>query len=385
MQNYDDNGEIMKSSIQETTPVNKEEENPPDIDPETVGSKRTWLISKSKAEIIGISLGVLGFIISLVNLVYYINELDLRNSIECERLIDEAWDYLCGENGQPLVGAKYKFPRMVDQRNTEIAKRLIEEAAKLNKNSPGVLKLEAELLYSQNKLKEALRKVELALENDQKHAPACQLKGMIYEANNDIDTAISTWKYCKEIAPKEPSIYDALAGAYRKKGNKEEAISILNEALKFAPDNFLILQHLGSIYIDINPEKAKSYLKKTILIYSNSIYAHCNLGKVYMNEGKWDEALVYFKTAINLDRTFAFAYTNLGICLENKGEDEKAIENLQMAIALNPEEYEGRIALARLYRKAGKTNKANELENEARTFKAGIYRTDRYGRTIYFR
>ena len=62
-----------------------------------------------------------------------------------------------------------------------------------------------------------------------------------------------------------------------------------------------------------------------------------NRGEVYLREGKFDEAIDGFNTAIELQPDLAVAYNNRGLAYVGKGEDEKGINDFNTAIELQPE------------------------------------------------
>ena len=60
--------------------------------------------------------------------------------------------------------------------------------------------------------------------------------------------------------------------------------------------------------------------------------AYNNLGIILFAEGKNDEAISHYKTAIGLKPGYAKAYSNLGIALVAEGKNEEAISHYKMAI-----------------------------------------------------
>jgi len=68
----------------------------------------------------------------------------------------------------------------------------------------------------------------------------------------------------------------------------------------------------------------------------NHLAAH-GLGVVYFAQGKLDEAIAEFKTAISLDPNYANAHYDLARAYSLKNEANLAIESLQKAIELDKE------------------------------------------------
>jgi len=62
-------------------------------------------------------------------------------------------------------------------------------------------------------------------------------------------------------------------------------------------------------------------------------------------QGRVDEAIDHFSTAVLLDPDYTRAYNNLGIILANQGRYEEAIEQFSAALKVNPEFKSARLNL----------------------------------------
>jgi tetratricopeptide (TPR) repeat protein len=88
------------------------------------------------------------------------------------------------------------------------------------------------------------------------------------EVRGDADAAISEYQRIVELHPELPDAYGNLAAAYRRKGNNEQALRILDQALERRPDYATALTMRGGILAD---------------------------------EGKWVEARRNFEAALRID------------------------------------------------------------------------------------
>lgn len=59
-------------------------------------------------------------------------------------------------------------------------------------------------------------------------------------------------------------------------------------------------------------------------------------GFLYLREGHYDRALIYFKTLILLDPTNAYDWETLGALYLQMGDPAQALENINAALALQP-------------------------------------------------
>jgi tetratricopeptide (TPR) repeat protein len=82
-------------------------------------------------------------------------------------------------------------------------------------------------------------------------------------------------------------------------------------------------------------DEAIEYYKKAIDIDPRFALAYNNLGLALYSEGKVDEAIECYKNAIALDEKLATAHHNLGQAWEDKGKVDEAIECYKNAIALD--------------------------------------------------
>jgi tetratricopeptide (TPR) repeat protein len=64
--------------------------------------------------------------------------------------------------------------------------------------------------------------------------------------------------------------------------------------------------------------------------------SHYNLGNFHLQQGRQDEALVAFQTAIRLRSDFVPPYVNIAFVYNAKGENGKAEASFRKAIALDP-------------------------------------------------
>lgn len=82
------------------------------------------------------------------------------------------------------------------------------------------------------------------------------------------------------------------------------------------------------------------------------------LGKLYLQQQRFEQALDTFLTALDLDRSQAQLHLNLGITLEALGDYERAIVAYEEALDLEPNLLEALMGQAKLFMILGETTKA---------------------------
>ena len=101
-----------------------------------------------------------------------------------------------------------------------------------------------------------------------------------------------------------------------------------------------------------------------------------NRGEVYLREGKFDEAIDDFNTAIEIQPEFVAAYNNRGLAYGRKGENDLAINDFNTAIELQPEFAEAYNNRANVYDDKDDFEKAIADFNTAITLKPDFVETN---------
>ncbi|MBW4695122.1 MAG: tetratricopeptide repeat protein [Lyngbya sp. HA4199-MV5] len=129
------------------------------------------------------------------------------------------------------------------------------------------------------------------------------------------------------------------AMAERSKGNNENALKILEAALKKRPQNTLAMMGQGYVYIAMTdyPKAERVFRQATHVDYDDPI-AWFNLGFALQGQHKIYEAVVAYRKVIELDPENTLAYNNLGALLKDQNKFDEAIAAYHKAIKLDPED-----------------------------------------------
>ncbi|HIB90987.1 TPA: tetratricopeptide repeat protein, partial [Candidatus Poribacteria bacterium] len=111
--------------------------------------------------------------------------------------------------------------------------------------------------------------------------------------------------------------------------------------------------------------KAINCYQKAIQINPNLAEIHNNLGSLYQELGKTQEAMNCYQKAIQINPNLSEVHNNLGNLYRELGEYQKAINCYQKAIQINPNLAEARNNLGSLYRELGKTQEAMNCYQKA--------------------
>jgi tetratricopeptide (TPR) repeat protein len=90
---------------------------------------------------------------------------------------------------------------------------------------------------------------------------------------------------------------------------------------------------MGAIFQQI------SNLKQEIERDPNNVSALMQLGTMYMDAGKFPQAIEYFERALKI-RDDPQVRTDLGICYRNNGDAEKSLAQFQQVVRSNPDQWQ---------------------------------------------
>jgi tetratricopeptide (TPR) repeat protein len=154
-------------------------------------------------------------------------------------------------------------------------------------------------------------------------------------------------------------------------GRYAAAIGRLTTVVQREPSFVRAYDNLGLCYeaLDQNDEAVRQYREAIRRIRETGErwpWPFVNLGILLKNQGQVDEAETLFNEALAADPAFAPALYHLGTVLEGSDRTEAAVQVLVRAAAANPDYAEPHFALARIYRRQGRTA---EADAELATFK----------------
>jgi tetratricopeptide (TPR) repeat protein len=163
-------------------------------------------------------------------------------------------------------------------------------------------------------------------------------------------TAIKGFLRAIELDPRFMKAHDNLGLCYEALGRFDEAVHSWEEAIRLN---------------DGQPAK--------------SPWPSLNLGLLLTRLDRLDEAEVLFRESLRCDPRFPQAHCQLGITLEKKGRAGEAVSELEEAARLDPGYAEPQYALARLYRRAGEAQKADQALQRFQEIKKDKEQKDQAG------
>ena len=147
-----------------------------------------------------------------------------------------------------------------------------------------------------------------------------------------------------EVAAPEPSdfnqvVYDEAITSL-KNGNVDQALDLLLEVSREAPDKPYIFTNLGLAYLKLQQlDEAEQAFRQALEQNDRDAVAHNHLGILQRQKGDFTEALERYRRAIEIDDEYAQAHLNLGILYDLYLQDlEKALRQYETYLSLTSEE-----------------------------------------------
>jgi len=138
----------------------------------------------------------------------------------------------------------------------------------------------------------------------------------------------------------DPENYIALSnlgGELQRQGRLEEAVLLLERAIRARPGYAKSYSRLGTIRaVQGDLEAAQKLFRKAIDLAPGLAEAHNGLGVVCAKIGKLEEAYGHFREALRLEPEYAEAHSNLGLFFNLRGDTAAALESFRRAWDFDP-------------------------------------------------
>ena len=148
----------------------------------------------------------------------------------------------------------------------------------------------------------ALDEFRQILEQDPDSAAVHMLSGEALDGLGRTVEAIPEFEAAAKAAPREPNVHFGLGYLYWKQHKYDEAKAALEAELSIDPANAQALAYLGDVELKGNaPEKALLLLNKAIHLRNDIRIAYVDIGAIFSEQKKYQEALVALQHAEKLD------------------------------------------------------------------------------------
>jgi tetratricopeptide (TPR) repeat protein len=204
-----------------------------------------------------------------------------------------------------------------------------------------------------------LKVVETGLKRLPRSASLVFEHGILLAQLDFIDQAMQELEKVPKLAPGSDVAYIAAAQKKIFESEVDEAVRIAREGIRKGKQHFMLLALYGEAVmlsgVEVRSQEfadARAALEQSVALSPTYVSARMSLGKLYLMEGRVDDAIVQLNVARELDPKNSAVYSNLAAAYRRRGDTARAEEMLGILDKLNKEEIE-RIRNAPGDRKAG--------------------------------
>ncbi len=181
-------------------------------------------------------------------------------------------------------------------------------------------------------------------------------KGNLLIEEGKYDGALKVFEEFKKKYPEIYQVHLNIGSCYLKKGDldkaEEEFKLVLDKILETHGDyksdketSLRAFTGLGELYIQKEDfEKGQKFFVKALEISSEDEVAAYNVGQIFFSNQRPDEAIKYYKLAIQINKEWSKPYLRLGYAYLNKGDFNAALEHLNQFVEMDPENPEAQEA-----------------------------------------
>src|SRR3990167_2975978 len=150
--------------------------------------------------------------------------------------------------------------------------------------------------------------------------------------------------------PKDAHVLDLLGLTYLKTGDLDNAMYSIQSAIEIDDQEPLFCLHLAHVM------KAKGLYSETFILLKKAIKQfpdfaplYNNLGALYFEQAKWDEAIFAYQAALDLKPDYAETYYNLGLAYSRLSQFTHAITAYEALLLLFPSHQGAHFQLGCIY------------------------------------
>ncbi|MDZ7833791.1 MAG: tetratricopeptide repeat protein [Desulfobacterales bacterium] len=207
---------------------------------------------------------------------------------------------------------------------------------------------------------------DLALRKER--ATASRELGEVYMSQESYTRALREFLKAEQIYAKDPFLQNDLGLAYMAKKQYDKAISHFKYALELNPDYAPARNNLGAAYMENEDWDAAIECFEAVkddLLYATPHFPLTNLGFIAYHKGNYEQAVHYYKEALDLMPGFPKALHGLGQVYLDTSRPDKAVEVLEKAVDKAPGQTRIHLDLGKAYRDIHEYNKAYKTFKKA--------------------
>ena len=238
------------------------------------------------------------------------------------------------------------------------AEKEFQAAIQLDSSNTTILGQYGDFLVSRQQLPKAIALVQKFVDNNPNHALGHGMLGHLqFQAKNNA-AARAEFERAIQLDPKQVQAYLGLAQIYQAENQMDTAIAQYQKALELQPKSAMLITMIGNLYLDRDLETARKYFQKALDVDPNFTVALSNMAWADALEGKdLDVALSMAQKAKSQMPELASITDTLAWVMYKKGNYSGAIPLLEEAVKKTPNSAEYHYHLGMTLVAAGQKDK----------------------------
>lgn len=196
------------------------------------------------------------------------------------------------------------------------------------------------ILIDMGKNEEAVKSIEKAIDMKKDEATLYLALSSLYSDQEDYSKSAAVLQNALKYNEKNIEILFRLGIALDKSGDRPGCIEQMKKVLEIDPNNADTLNYIGYSYAEdgVNLDEALDMIQRALKISPDSGYIIDSLGWVYYRKGQYDKALDSLEKAFSLKSDDPTIAEHLGDVYFKKNEYQRSIEMYEKALSLEHQE-----------------------------------------------
>ncbi|HTG86109.1 MAG TPA: tetratricopeptide repeat protein [Pyrinomonadaceae bacterium] len=154
----------------------------------------------------------------------------------------------------------------------------------------------------------------------------------------NLAAARQDFELAKQIAPKDPNVYNSLAFLALQENKQEEALAAFDQATQVDATNFAALNGLLTLYARDNQlDKGQARVDQLLASNPNSAMLHYFKAQIFRLQKDMSSAEAEFRKSLDLDPNYIASYSALGEMFIGAKQEDRAIAEYQKILAIKPD------------------------------------------------
>jgi len=194
----------------------------------------------------------------------------------------------------------------------------------------------AAVLHDSGKTQEAITTIEKATDVQPDNLELFYFLAFLHEEAGNLGKAIEVLKAAITIDDHNTKLHYRLGVVYDKAGNRQESINSMKRVIEIEPSNANALNYLGYTYADMGTDldEAERLINEALRYKPDDGYILDSLGWVYYQRGNYEKASEYLKKAGSLVLNDPTVFEHLGDVNEKLKNIEQSLEYYKKSLEL---------------------------------------------------